>query len=222
VVTDGARIAVQALAAGGRVVGTPGLPVAGIGGTRIGIVTDAGHSRGRFINFTVAVVVHAVAYFLSRTGGIARGQLVILTSPLPVANAPFVLNDAGRCEGALHRVCRAVAGPFLPEALGGQQAIYGGDLAALVSCGTVAVSRAGRTAKMAFVAIADTGGTQPGKLLAIAAFIARQTQRGEQAGADEHNIRIRSCKLAAFKPLGALFNARLGAHLLPLMEDTIS
>jgi len=119
-VTDRARIAVDAFALAQIHVGTTSFAVASIGGARVIIIAKvdiiATH-LGRLVGLSVAVIVKAIAQLLSGSSSVTSSETICVTEPLSLADAEFI-GDFTRCpESQVNGLLRTRANTRVCHAL---------------------------------------------------------------------------------------------------------
>jgi hypothetical protein len=213
VVAHGAGIPVLALALIQGCVRATGIGQATVGGTLVTVVTEPDvlplHEIG-FIDFTIAIIVNAVARFSRRGRGITGTESRFPTDPLARTLAKLVGHNTGCRQSQSHRFLGARADPGIGHALFEADPLHGGRFDTRKAPGAIIVLCTRPTAEAPFRTIAQADILGSANALAVGPVTTGSAEIGMARDANE--IGIWPCAdLLAAPARGALLLADSGA-----------
>ena len=222
VVSDGARVSVQAFPRFEDVVGTTVGPVAGVLGAVIVVVAEVyvvASDLLWFVGFSIAIVVHAIAGFLSRFGGVARGKPLRCADGLALALTPLVAATTRRPQQQLSRLLGAGADARVRHALHRLQAVRGQDIFAREAPGALLAVAAPAAAEATALSVVDADVLGTAYSLAVRPGRARPAEVREVGDTDVDQIGVGAGHLLAVPARRAFVLAPFCAYALAHMLD---
>ena len=162
-----------------------------------------------FIDFAITVVVHTIAGFGTRRGGIAIGQTTLDTMPFSLATSELIGNDTVGSQAQYNRAVRTGTFTGIIDTLLQGRPVHRFDFGAGKAPGAVAVRPARTAAEIAVVAIVQACVLGPASARAISIGRTGPAEIGVAGNTDIDHVRVGAGHLLTGPPGRALLLASL-------------